>query len=295
MIEGFCAIRVSQMKERFFHHRGLFVAVLLFATLGPQTGGPRHFLAFASQASRSEKKASPAKPLEPEAWMPFHAGERLDYRVAWSSFNNAATVELSVPERRDLFGWRVWHFQTAVHTMHSVRSLFPIDDQFDSYTDVSSLESRQFEMYLNELGKRTTTVLHLIPAGQRPRIPGPVVMVLPGTRDPLAMLFTLSGTDWQRHPEVRVPVYDGHNLYEVFAHLEANADSVEVDAGSFTASRVSIRVFQDGKEKSDIRFTIWFANDVAHTPVQFVAELPFGSLRVGLTSEKIGAEMPLTD
>lgn len=279
------------MKKRLFYHRGLFVAAL-FAALGcgaVALGSSRGGIAFESQAARIQKRTSPAKPtIEPEIAMPFAVGEKLDYRVAWTSFNNAATVELSVPERRDLFGWRAWHFQAAVHTAHSVRTLFPIDDQFDSYTDVSSLECRQFEMYLNELGKRATTVLHLVPSGQRPHIPGPAVMVLPGTRDPLAMLFTLRGTDWRNHPEVHVPVYDGHNLYEVVAHLEATADSVDVDAGSFTASRVSIRVFQDGKENSDIAFTIWFANDAAHTPVQFVAELPFGSLRVGLTGLKNG-------
>lgn len=208
--------------------------------------------------------------------------------MAWTSFNDAAAVELSVPERRDLFGWPVWHFQATVHTSHSVRTLFPVDDQFDSYTDTSSLDCRQFEMYLNELGRRTTTVLRFIPTGQRPRIPGATTVVLPGTRDPLGMLFTLRGTDWQRQSEVHVPVYDGHDLYDVVAHLEASADSVQVDAGSFTASRVSIRVFQDGREKSDTRFTIWFANDEAHAPVQFVAELPFGSVRVGLTNRKPG-------
>jgi hypothetical protein len=220
--------------------------------------------------------------------MPYHAGEKLTYRVAWTSFSDAATVELSVPERRDLFDWRVWHFQATIHTLHPVRTLFPVDDQFDSYTDVSSLECRQFEMYLNELGKGTTTVMHLIPAGQRPRIPGPAVLVQPGTRDPLAMIFTLRAAAWQRQPEVRVPVYDGHNLYEVVAHLEATADSVQVDAGSFVASRVSVRVFQDGRQNVDLHFTIWFANDAARTPVQFVAELPFGSLRVGLMSQKGG-------
>lgn len=246
-------------------------------------------VAFASPASGIQKRTSAATPTtESEVPMPFHIDEKLDYRVAWTSFNNAATVELSVPERRDLFGWRVWHFQAAVHTAHTVRTLFPIDDQFDSYTDVSSLECRQFEMYLNELGKETSNVLRLISAGQRPRTPGPAVAVLPGTRDPLAMLFTLRGNDWQRQPEVRAPVYDGHNLYQVLAHLEATADSVEVDAGSFAASRVSVRVFQDGQENSDIRFTIWFANDAARTPVQFVAELPFGSVRVGLTGKKSG-------
>lgn len=220
--------------------------------------------------------------------MPFQAGERLDYRVAWSSFDSAASVELSVPERRDLFGWQTWHFRAAIHTLRSVRTLFPVDDQFDSYTDVSTLESRQFEMYRNELGKSTSKVYALVHPGQRSRASGPAVIVSPGTRDPLGMIFTLRAVDWLRTPEVRIPVYDGHDLYEMRARIEGAADSIQVDAGSFTASRVSIRLFKNGAEDASVHFTIWLANDAARTPMQFAAELPFGDLRVELIGSKAG-------
>lgn len=281
------------MKKCFFRHRGLIRGAVLFFALGYgaiPACDPPHSVAFALQAARSDKRASAGKPTAgTEVRMPFHPGEELAYRVSWASFSNAATVELSIPQRRDLFGWSVWHFQAAIHTSSSIRTLFPVDDQFDSYTDVSSLECRQFEMYLKELGKDTTTVLHLIPTGLRPRIPGPAVIVPPGTRDPLGMLLTLRGVDWERQPEVRATVYDGHNFYQVIAQAEASNDSVQVDAGSFSASRVSLRVLQNGRDDSDIRVAIWFANDPAHMPVQFIVKLPLGSLRVGLANEKRAA------
>ena len=220
--------------------------------------------------------------------MPFHVGEKLDYRVAWTSFDDAAAVHLSVPERRNLFGWQTWHFRATIHTLRSVHTLFPVDDQFDSYTDVSSLESRRFEMYRDELGKNATKVHDLVHPGQRPRAPGPAVIVSSGTRDPLGMLFTLRAVDWQRTPEVRVPVYDGHDLYEMRAQIEAVSDSVQVDAGSFIASRIAIRLFKNGAEDASVHFTIWLATDPARTPVQFAAELPFGDLRVELTDSKSG-------
>jgi hypothetical protein len=230
-------------------------------------------------------KSRPAPPSAlPEVAMPFHVGEKLNYRISWSSFTSAALLQLSVPERRALFGWATWHFQAAFHTVRPVRTLFAIDDQFDSYTDVSSLESRQFEIYLNELGKSETTVLHLIPSGERPRAPGPAVIVLPKTRDPLGMLFALRAVDWQRTPELRAPVYDGHDLYEMRAHLETASDAIQVDAGSFSASRIAIQVFQNAKENASIHFTIWLANDAARTPLVIAAELPFGNVRVQLTS-----------
>lgn len=266
------------------------VAVVVLTCLLASANGSRVF-ARTSQPAHAEKKSEP-KPTTPstapEVGMPFRVGEKLEYRVAWSSFDDAAAVQLSVPERRNLFGWHAWHFQATIHTIRSVHTLFPVDDQFDSYTDASSLESRQFEMYRNELGKSTAKLYDLIHPGQQARSPRPTVIVSPGTRDPLGMLFMLRAVDWERTPEVRVPVYDGHDLYEMRAQIEAASDSVQVDAGSFTASRISIRLFKNGAEDASVHFMIWLANDAARTPVQFAAELPFGDLRVELTNSKTG-------
>jgi hypothetical protein len=211
--------------------------------------------------------------------MPFRAGETLNYRVSWAAFSTAASVQLSVTERRALFGWQTWHFHTAAHTLSPVASLFPVDDQFDSYTDASSLESRQYEMHLNELGKISDQVLHLVPTGEKARFPGAIVIVLPGTRDPLGALYALRAVDWQRAPEFRAPVYDGHNVFEMRARRDSPGESVSVPAGNFTASRISVSVFQHEKEMSVVHFAVWIASDSAHTPVVLQATLPFGTLR----------------
>jgi hypothetical protein len=226
-------------------------------------------------------KAAPnsAKELQ----MPFRAGETLTYRVSWATFSNAASVEVSIPEKRDLFGWATWHFRASIHTVSPVRSLFTVDDEFDSYTDRATLESRQYEMYLNELGRKQEQVLHLVALGQKPRIPGAAVSVLPGTRDPLGALYSLRSVDWQRTPELRAPIYDGRDVYNMTAKIEASSDPVAVPAGNFSASRISIRLIQGAKEVP-IAFTIWLANNAVRTPVQIQAELPFGSVRAGLTS-----------
>ena len=105
--------------------------------------------------------------------MPFHVGETLNYRVAWAAFATAASLQVSVPERRNLFGWPTWHFRAALHTLSPVRTLFAIDDEFDSYTDTATLETHQYESYLNELGRKDDQVLHFVPVGQTSRAPGP--------------------------------------------------------------------------------------------------------------------------
>jgi hypothetical protein len=219
-----------------------------------------------------------------DAPVPFRAGEKLTYRVSWAAFSNAASVELAVAERRDLFGWPSWHFRAVAHTVGSVRSLFSIDDQFDSYADLATLESHQYESHLNELGRTEDKVWHLVAQGQAPRAPGPYTIVAPGTLDPLDALYTLRGVEWQRTPESRAPVYDGKDLYEMDARRDAANEPVRVAAGDFSTSQVSIRLFEYQKEVPGFHFVVWLDNGGSHAPVLMRAEIPFGTFRVELTS-----------
>jgi hypothetical protein len=237
-----------------------------------------------ASGQRAATKPRTSTPVIKEQAMPFRPGETLNYRIAWSMFSSAASVQLVIPERRDLFGFLTWHFRAQAHTQSPVRSLFLIDDQFDSYTDANTLESRQYETRLDEMGRKTNQVLLLVPSGQISKAPGPSVVVAPGTRDPLGAFYTLRGIEWARTAEFRSPVYDGRDVYEMRAQRESPSEAVKVDGGSFSASRVSIRVFQHQKEVQAIHFVVWIANDAARTPVQIQAELPFGSLRAELTS-----------
>ncbi len=265
------------------------VVVAVFATglwfgLEPwPSSGPAFAAAGVPQSARRrapKTKHAPEKAKDQP--MPFRAGEILGYRITWATFSNAASLQLSAPERRDVYGFQAWHFRAVTHTVNPVRRLFALDDQFDSYTDAATLESRQFETHLNELGKISDQVLHLSPSGQPPHSPGPVVIVSPGTRDPLGALYEMRSRDWRRSPDFSAPVYDGRDLFDMRAHCESLADSVKVAAGNFSAARIAIHVFQYEKEISSIRFEMWIANDRARTPVVIEANLPFGNIRAEL-------------
>jgi hypothetical protein len=282
--------QISRLASRYIRAQLLIAAALVASLVAAPGDGSIN--AAQSPAPHPQQRSgipkAPPKPKAPrELAVPFRVGEKLSYRVAWATFSNAASVELAAPEKRELFGWQTWHFQAVVHTVSPVRSLFTIDDQFDSYSDSTSLESRQYESYLNELGKTEKDVLHLIPSGEHPRSPGAAVIVLPGTRDALGMLYALRAADWQRSPALVAPVYDGANLYELHATLENAADTAKVDAGSFTAQRIAIKLFENGKENPAIHFTLWLATDASRTPVLIAAQLPFGTLRVELTSANL--------
>ncbi|HXW55786.1 MAG TPA: DUF3108 domain-containing protein [Candidatus Cybelea sp.] len=234
-----------------------------------------------ASAHRARAKTTAARK---EVAMPFRVGERLEYQISWASFATAATVELTVPERRNLYAWSTWHFRASAHTVNPVRRLFSIDDEFDSYTDATTLDTRQYEMYLNEMGRKVDQVWRFVPEGQSPRAPGPAVIVMPGTRDPLGTLYSLRSVDWQRTTQISAPVDDGNQLYQMRAIREAAGESVEVPAGKFSTTRIGVHVYQHNTEVSGISFAVWIAGDRARTPVVMRADLPFGTLRLELTS-----------
>lgn len=238
-----------------------------------------------SKKAVAKGSAAPVGQTPREPAMPFRVGENLNYRVSWASFETAASLQVSVAERRSLFGWATWHFRAALHTQSPVRSLFSIDDEFDSYTDAMVLDTRRYETYQNELGRKESRALDFLTTGQKPWGPGPDVIVLPGTRDPVGTLYALRSVDWQRTPEFHVPVYDGHDLYQLSARLDAKNDTVSTAGGTFSATRVSVKLTPSTRQVADITFEVWLANDPARTPVQFQARLPFGSIRAELQPE----------
>ena len=216
--------------------------------------------------------------------MPFRVGETLNYDVAWSAFASAAKVQLCVAEHREILGSQTWHFRASAHTLSPLRSFLTIDDQIDSYTDTATFESRQYEMYLDEMGRKDNQILRFSVAGRPQKTPSPAVVVSAGTLDPLGALYMLRRVDWQQTPKFHAQVFDGEDLVEMRAHLEAAKELVAVNAGNFLATRVLVREYQQGVEVKGQSLSICFANDAARTPILLEAEIPFGSVRIELGS-----------
>jgi hypothetical protein len=201
-----------------------------------------------------------------------------------AKLNNVANLRIQIGERRDFLGKSVWHMQAVAHTENPLRMVFVLDDQFDSYTEATSMTSVQYEMHLNERGQKADTVQRMTTTGRE--VPPPNVTearVVPGTRDPLGMLQYLRSVDWSKTSEVHSWVYDGHKLYDVRARQSSTAEAVSVPAGDFRASKIAIRVFDNGVEMKDALFALYLANTPARTPVLIEAVLPVAAARVELT------------
>ncbi len=230
----------------------------------------------------SKKVAAPV-----DTALPLRSGEVLEYTANVSNLENVATLKLQVAGRGTFLGKNVWHLQAFAHTQNALRMIFEVDDQFDSYSDATTLASLQYEMRLNERGQKVESLQRMTATAKEPASPEAAqARVLPGTRDPLGFLQYLRNVDWSKTPEVRCPVYDGHKLYDVRAKLRAASEKVTVPAGDYTASKIGIRVFDNGVESKDASFTLCLANDAARTPVLLEAVMPFATARVELLKAK---------
>lgn len=242
----------------------------------------------ASQTRKAKPAPRAAKPAA-DPVLPLRSGEILDYAASLSKLSNVASIRLTVNERRDFYGRPAWHLQAFAHTLNPLRMIFELDDQFDSYSDASTLACLQYELHLRERGQAVNSVLRMT-TGREPapsaQSGAAAARVLPGTRDPIGMVQFLRTVDWTKTKEVRAPVYDGRQLYEVVARLVQTSGQVQVPAGAYAVSRIEVRVFERGVEMKDTRFVLSLANNAARTPVLLEAEIPFGQARVELTQSR---------
>jgi hypothetical protein len=242
-----------------------------------------------TQPPASEAKTSGAPKVAPEAEADRdpgngpRSGEVLEYSANVSKVSNVADLKLQVVERRSFLGKNAWHLQAFAHTQNPLRMIFQLDDQFDSYSDTGTFSSLQYEMHLNERGQKVDSVQRMTVTGSEAAPPNVTqARVVPGTRDPLGTMQYLRHVDWAKTPQVHSTVYDGHKLYDVQASLAAASEAVTVPAGNYQASKVEIRVFDNGAEMKDSHFWLYVANDTGRTPVLLEAVLPFATARVEL-------------
>jgi hypothetical protein len=227
---------------------------------------------------------SATAPSEGAASSIFRIGEILNYRIDWQRYAGAGIAQLQVMDRGDFHGAPAWHFRASVHTVQPIRALYSMDDQIDSYALFAGLVSRQYQERFREFGKPEDTDANFVFPGEVSDVPAPHVIVPQGTHDALSAIYLLRATDWRSIRELRAPVFDGQDVYEMIAKPDAPA-ALHISMGTYEATEVEIRLLDSGKEIPDERFKVWIADDAARTPLLCEADLSFGTLRIELTSD----------
>jgi hypothetical protein len=248
---------------------------------------PKNAGAFVQPTPATGTEPGRAASASSEATVPFHAGEVLEFAADVAKLSNVANLRLQIVDRRNFFGKNAWHLQAFARTENPLRIMFELDDQFDSYSDATTLASLQYEMHLSERGEKQESIQRMTTTGaEHAAANATQTRVAAGTRDPLGLMQYLRTVDWEKVREVRGPVYDGHKLYDVRAAYAGATGNIAVPAGNFAASQIDLRVFDAGVELKDAHFTLYLASNSMRTPVLLEAVMPFATARVALVKMK---------
>lgn len=213
----------------------------------------------------------------------FRIGEVLNYRIDWQRYAGAATAQLQVVDRRGFEGEAAWHFRATVHTAEPFRALYPMDDQVDSYAMPGNFASREYRERLREFGEPENADALLVPPGDRAISSGSRVIVPVGTRDALSAIYFLRAADWSDAREIRMPIFDGENIYQMVAKSSASS-TIRVAAGTHQATEIEIHLLDGDREVPEESFKLWLATDLARTPLLCEADLSIGKIRIELIS-----------
>ena len=229
-----------------------------------------------------QSRIGPAAKAATVPTMPLRVGERLEYQIGWSNFLTAATATLLVLEQRAFEGRPAWHIRARASTVGGVRFIYELDDQYDSNSDVATLESFQYDQFQRHQKRNEQKTVRMGSDPAQGRDGSHMGRVPAVTRDPLGAYYWLRTVDWDSVREASTQVYDGNTRYEMRARIVVPEEMARVPAGNFRAAKIEVRMFERGREVTDMRFWLWLAKDEKRTPVLVEATLPFGTLRVEL-------------
>lgn len=219
---------------------------------------------------------------------PYRVGERLTYHVTYSSFINAAHIEMLVAARGTFFNRDAIQLRAHVETTGVVNAaLYSINNDYTTYVDPASGLPFRTQQLMREGGRTSDTSSEYnqpvgttaIPSRQR-------LGEFPGTYDFMSAIYhlrTLALT------EGSVYYFNARNDLDVYA-VELRVvrrELIKTNVGSFNTIVTSLRVPKN-EEANEYRVRIYFSDDERHVPVLMTARLPSGDLRVELA----GSELP---
>jgi hypothetical protein len=223
-------------------------------------------------------------------------GEKLTYTVSYSSFADAAHVELYVAGRGSYFNREGVELRAHVETVGVVRAaLLALDNYYFTYVDPQT--GLPYRTQTNagapppppampEAMDAAARTLDVTTAA-----PPPGAEAVASVHDLISALYSLRALPLA--PGSSYPAAARFQGTQYDAELRVTGrETVKTPAGSFNALASQVRV-RKNHEADDLRVNVYFTDDVRHVPVLVTARLRTGELRAALASdETVSAAAP---
>ena len=211
---------------------------------------------------------------------PFQEGERLVYKAKWGRVAAGEAVLETLPSQI-IQGQRSHHFVMTARSDPRIDSMYTLRERQDSYTD---LELGQTLLYSKRsTGSRPRDVVvtfdwrNLTATSVKSGGPQETVSILPGTLDPLAVIFSIRMRRLQVGDVLEIPLTDGKKCVEFRASV-TGMEKLTIGEQSYMTHVVEPDMKSlSGLMKKGRQVKLWYTADEQQIPVKMQSQLPIGS------------------
>jgi hypothetical protein len=221
--------------------------------------------------------------------IPFSPGEKLTYEGYWGPIS-AGDVTLEVLPKETIDGVEAYHFAMITKTNTAVDLFYKVRERQDSFVDSNMIHSILYKKRAESKHPREIIVnfdwdkyeaMHTN-FGEKSSPIG----ILPGSFDPLALLFILRLQDLKENSVIEIPVTDGHINYWVKATV-GKRDIIQIQGKMYHAFEITPDMdrLENIVEKSkNPQLKIWYTADEKKIPLRIRSNLGLVSFVFDLVS-----------
>jgi len=223
--------------------------------------------------------------------LPFYPGEKLTYEIKWGIIPVGEGV-LSVNSLREFNGEDAYHFELQVKTYPFFDSFYKVRDKISSYVALDltrsyyyrkiQREGRTKRDIIVEFDWDTNQVEYSNFGKQKPPID-----ILPGTLDPLSVLYFARIHGFEQAREIKVPVTDGKKCIIGIANI-VKRETITIESGVFDTYLLEPEIEDIGgvfEKAKNAKIRVWLTADDRRIPVKVESKVMIGSFTAELISD----------
>ena len=218
---------------------------------------------------------------------PFQEGEKLVYQAKWG-FIPAGLVEMSVVSSRSEKGEDLLHFSMSARTSSQIDYIYPIRDLQNSYTDTDLTRTLYYEKRTSGRKIRDSRIVFdwnalkatCTTTGDSEK----TIAILPGTLDPLALIYAVRLKELKAGAVLGIPVTNGKGFNTVRAEV-VGQETIVVNGKSYdTFVVVAATDSLKGLMEKRPGLKVWYSAGKERIPIKLQSQHAFGNLSFELVS-----------
>ena len=221
---------------------------------------------------------------------PFIPGERLTYNIKWGIIPVGEGV-LSVHPLCKVNGRNAYHFELKVTSYPFLDTFYKVRDKINSYVAPDMTRSFYYRKIQVEGRTRRDRVVEFDWNTKQAGYSNfgrkkPPVDILPGTLDPLSVLYFARLQDLDNIEEIRVPVTDGKKCIIGIANI-VKRENITIEGEVFDTYLLEPDIEEIGgvfEKARDAKIRVWLTADNRRIPVKVESKVAIGAFTAELIS-----------